>query len=125
LPLLALTMIVCLMLWRANRQGKTLLAEDMGSTSQRVITALYRSMIERFAREGIVKSKSATPLEFLSQIHEQWPEAEHIASVLTHLYARVRFGQAPLTAEERSSAEMLLQTLHTLTRAANAAHKAI
>ena len=60
-----------------------------------------------------------------SQIHEQWPEAEHIARVLTHLYARVRFGQAPLTAEERSSAEMLLQTLHTLTRPAKAVHKAI
>ena len=123
--LLALTMLAGLILCRANRQRHTLLAEDMGSTSQRAITALYRSMIERFAREGIIKSRSTTPLEFLSQIHEQWPEAEHIARVLTHLYARVRFGQAPLTAEERSSAEMLLQTLHTLTRPAKAVHKAI
>jgi hypothetical protein len=123
--LCVLTMVVamCVITYRARHRERASLRQDVCSTSQRVITALYRSMIENFARQGIVKGASMTPLEFLSLVREQWPEVWPSASALTHLYTRVRFGQMPLTTEERSSAETQLQTLRTLTRPAKVAHK--
>ena len=65
-----------------------------------------------------MKGASTTPVEFLAQVREQWPDAWRAADVLTRLYTRVRFGQTPLTTEERSDAEDLLQSLRTLRRPA-------
>jgi transglutaminase-like putative cysteine protease len=90
--------------------------EDSYSTSQRVVITLYTSMIDRFAQQDIVKGVCTTPLEFLSHVHEQWPEAWPAADALTRLYTRVRFGRASLTEEEYSYAESLLHTLRTLKR---------
>lgn len=90
--------------------------EDSYSTSQRVVITLYTSMIDRFAQQDIVKGVCTTPLEFLSHVRQQWPEAWPAADALTRLYTRVRFGRASLTEEESSYAESLLHTLRTLKR---------
>ena len=111
----------CLMLYRIRRQRQASLRQDI---HQRTITALYSRMLDSFARQGLVKGASTTPAEFLSMVREQWPEAWQSGNAMTHLYTRVRFGQAPLTAEERASAEYLLLTLCTLTRPATTCRKA-
>ena len=82
--------------------------QDVYSSNQRAVITLYVHMIECFAQNGITKQASATPLEFLHHVRAQWSEAWPSADVLTHLYTRVRFGRAPLTAEELSSAKGLL-----------------
>lgn len=85
--------------------------QDVHSPHQRVVITLYTTMIDCFAQNGIIKPASATPLEFLHHVREQWSEAWPSAHVLTHLYARVRFGMAPLSAEELSTAKGLLSRL--------------
>ena len=99
-----------------RRHGPDLLRKDSYSASQRDVVTLYTGMIDRFARQDLVKGPSTTPLEFLSHIHKQWPEAWPVADALTRLYCRVRFGQEPLTAAEYYAAESLLHTLQTLSR---------
>lgn len=122
--LLALALVTSyLLLHRFRRYGGKRLREDLYSSDQRIVIALYRSMVDCFARHGIAKSASATPLEFLQHIHEQWGEAWPAAGALTHLYARVRFGEAPLTAEERSYAEGHLHTLRKLVRSSSSSKK--
>jgi hypothetical protein len=107
----------------SRQRRASLLKQDRHSTNQQTITVLYSKMIDSLARQGIAKRASTTPLEFLLIVHEQWPEVSPIASALTDLYVRVRFGQAPLTAEDQSSAENLLRTLRTLPRPASAFQK--
>jgi transglutaminase-like putative cysteine protease len=99
-------------LLRGNRREAA--QQDFFSPQQHVVITLYSNMLHCFARHGIIKPSSTTPLEFLRQIREQWAEAWPWADALTQLYIRVRFGQIPLTAEERTRAENLLRTLRTL-----------
>jgi transglutaminase-like putative cysteine protease len=93
-------------IWRQPRLGAA--RQDAYSSNQRVVITLYTHMIECFAQNGIMKQASATPLEFLHHVRAQWSEAWPSADILTHLYQRVRFGRAPLTAEELSAAKSLL-----------------
>ena len=88
--------------------------QDAFSAQQHVVITLYTNMLRCFAQQGIVKPASTTPLEFLRQVRERWTEASPAADALTQLYTRVRFGHAPLTAEDLATAENLLHTLRTL-----------
>ncbi len=97
--------------------------QDVYSANQRDVIALYNQMIDCLATRGIRKATSDTPGEFLRDIHEKWSVAWSAANALTQLYARVRFGQAPLTADERTTAENLLQHLHAIGRSAPPALK--
>ncbi|MCC2641219.1 MAG: conserved rane protein of unknown function, Transglutaminase-like [Nitrospira sp.] len=85
--------------------------QDVYSSDQRVVITLYTHMIECFAQNGIAKPASATPLEFLDYVREQWSEVSSSAAVLTHLYQRVRFGRTSVTPEELSIAQSLLHRL--------------
>ncbi|MBK9110376.1 MAG: DUF4129 domain-containing protein [Nitrospira sp.] len=42
-----------------------------------------------------MKSASATPMEVLRHVRDEWAEAWPSADALTQLYTRVRFGHAP------------------------------
>ncbi len=112
--------VVMLML---RQLGNGAARQDLYSANQRVVIILYSTMVDCFAQHGIVKPASATPLEFLRHVREQWSEAWPSADALTHLYTRVRFGHAPLTAEELSAAESLLHRLRTLGRSAPPSQK--
>lgn len=83
---------------------------------QQAVITLYTNMLHCCAQQGLVKPASTTPLEFLRQVRERWVEAWPSAEALTHLYARVRFGQAPLTAEDIATAGAQLRRLRTLER---------
>lgn len=118
LILLLVITAVYLVMRTLRNSGHESLRQDVYSANQRVVITLYSDMIAGLAQHGIVKAASATPLEFLRDVHEKWSEAWPSADALTQLYARVRFGQAPLTAEERSAAEHLLQRLRALGQSA-------
>ncbi len=111
--LLAIT-VGFLVIRTLRHDGPNSLRQDVYSANQRVVITLYSRMIACLAQHGIVKVASATPVEFLRHVHDKWSEAWPSAHALTQLYTRVRFGHAPLTVEERSTAENLLQRLHAL-----------
>jgi transglutaminase-like putative cysteine protease len=109
-----MTSYLVLHMLRGHERGSS--GGDSYSMNQRVVVTLYTSMVDQLSKHGIRKGASTTPLEFLHHVRDQWPEAWPAADALTRLYTRVRFGQAPLTAEECITAQRLLHTLQTLRR---------
>ncbi|MBA5869921.1 MAG: DUF4129 domain-containing protein, partial [Nitrospira sp. CR2.1] len=91
------------------------------SAHQQTVILLYTDMIHYCARQGITKPASATPQEFLHKIRERWSEAWPIIDSVTQLYARVRFGQAPLTVDEVTTAEHNVRRLRALRQSASPA----
>ena len=115
--LLAIT-VGFLVMRTLRHDGHEFLRQDVYSANQRVVITLYSRMVACLAQHGIVKVASATSGELLRDVHEKWSEAWPSAHALTQLYTRVRFGHAPLTTEERITAENLLQRLHALGKSA-------
>ena len=58
-----------------RRHGHESFRQDVYSANQRVVIILYSRMIVCLAQHGIVKGASATPVEFLRDVHEKWSEA--------------------------------------------------
>jgi len=109
----------------ATYAGRRLLRSSRSATSppdalsahQRTVITLYTTMLHCLAQRGIVKPASATPMEMLRHVREEWAEAWPYADALTRLYTRVRFGHLPLSPEDHTAADDLLRRLHTLERA--------
>ncbi len=59
---------------------------------KRRAAALYSDMLFAYARRGIVKDESHTPLEFLSSLLYRPAPEQELATELTGLYYRTRFG---------------------------------
>lgn len=91
------------------------------SPQQQTVIMLYTDMVHYCAQQGIAKPANTTPQEFLHKIRERWSEAWPMVDSVTQLYARVRFGQAPLTTEDITTAEHDLRHLRTLGRSAKPA----
>jgi hypothetical protein len=86
------------------------------SASQQLAISLYKDMLSCCTSHGIAKTPAATSIEFLEEIRSQWSDALSCTEPITHLYTRVRFGGAPLSAEEYDAAQQALRTLRTLAR---------
>ncbi|MCW5797666.1 MAG: DUF3488 domain-containing protein [Nitrospira sp.] len=86
------------------------------SPQQQTVIALYTSMLQCCAQQGITKPASATSAEFLAQIRTRWGEAWPLVDSVTQLYAQVRFGQVALTEEALATAQAQLRTLRLLGR---------
>ena len=69
------------------------------------IVDLYKQMIKRLADNGIAKTATTTPLEFVHIARIRWGEANRAVASITELYCRSRFGRIPLTDEELGMAE--------------------
>jgi len=83
--------------------------------SKRRAAALYSDMLFAYARRGIVKDASHTPLEFLSHLLYRPAPERQLATELTGLYYRTRFGDYSFgKPDERRFREMLKQLEHML-----------
>lgn len=86
------------------------------STQQQAVIALYTTMLQCCEQQGITKSASTTPLEFLEQVRTRWGEAWPLVDAVTRLYAQVRFGEAALTEADLAKAENNVRYLRSLSR---------
>lgn len=102
----------------ARQYWKEAAPQNSFSRQQQTVITLYTDMVHCCAEQGIVKPASTTPREFLHHIRERWSEAWPMVDSVTRLYARVRFGEAALSAEEITTAENDLRRLRTLSRPA-------
>lgn len=113
--------------WWINRMPGTIGKQDPHSSHQRQAIILYTNMVDCCAHHGIMRQASTTPGEFLRQIQAQWAEAWPSADALTQIYTRARFGRAPLTQDDLSTARRLLHTLqaqrHPAAHAASDSHR--
>ena len=84
---------------------------------KRRAAALYADMLFAYARRGIIKRSSYTPVEFLSALAHRPAAERQLASELTHLYYLTRFGDRSFArTDERRSRETLSQIEHSLRR---------
>lgn len=105
-----------LMLARGIRAGRCDLGgRTVGPTAQQVAaTRIYGRMLQVLRAHGLVKASGTTPHEFAERVAREWHEASQYVGPLTDLYCRARFGQIPLSSEDRARAQALLAGLSTL-----------
>ena len=72
---------------------------------------VYRQMLERLESQGILKSKSATHLEFLATLTGLSPEKREAVESITRFYERHRFGPLPVSAGEQHHMQSLIQKI--------------
>jgi len=70
----------------------------------RAIVRLYVQLIRFAEREGITRSASTTPKEFVQQVHQRWATAGPDVVGFMDLYCRARFSRHRLTAQEFAQA---------------------
>lgn len=101
-------------LWGRTKHGRA--STGLATARQAAAVRLYGRMLRVMESRGISKAPSATALEFARRIAGEWAAANRFVEPLTELYCRVRFGQAPLSAEDVQRAEELLTGLRTVPR---------
>lgn len=75
------------------------------------VRQLYRSMCLEAADQGHPRDPSQTPFEYLPGLFEVWPESVDDVRLITDAYVRVRYGEAPETAEELDAIRQAWQRL--------------
>ena len=83
--------------WRAA-------THDSNVPRYRAVVRLYVQLIRFAEREGITRSASTTPREFVQQVHQRCATAGPAVASFIDLYCRARFSRHPLTAQEFAQA---------------------
>ncbi len=75
------------------------------------VRQLYHAMCLEAAGQGHPRDPSQTPFEYLPALFEVWPEGLEDVRLITDAYVRVRYGEAPETAEELEEIRQAWQRL--------------
>ncbi len=75
---------------------------------------VYGQMTAFLETRGIQRSAHETPTEFVRHVEREWAAGSFCVRKLTDLYCRVRFGQHPVTSEDVTAAQHLLDQLQNL-----------
>ena len=62
--------------------------------------AIYLLAVQRAGQEGVAREPVETPLEFVAELEEQWPEAEEALEDLTAAFLKARYSDQPITADD-------------------------
>ncbi len=79
-------------------------ARNAGAPRHRAIVRLYVQLIRFAEREGITRSASTTPKEFVQQVYQRCASAGPDVVGFMDLYCRARFSRHPLTPQEFAQA---------------------
>lgn len=92
--------------------AEALHALDAGESAvDDVVIAAYQRMEGVFRRQGLVRRRSETTAEFVGRVVTTVTVDEDAARLLTAMYERARFGNAPLTGGDRAAARAALARL--------------
>lgn len=100
--------------WARRRRIPSLAAVSRYTPDQQAATRFYARMLELLERRGLPKPPALAPLEYARHVAAQWTDAAALVRVLTDLYCRGRFSSAPLSPDDLSSADRLLDDLGRL-----------
>lgn len=107
----AVTLWVLVVRWARRRRLRLLAAVSPYTPDQRAATRFYARMLELLERRGLSKPPTLAPLEYARLVGAQWADVAGLVRRLTDLYCRGRFSSAPLSADDLSSADRLLDDL--------------
>lgn len=105
------TLWVLVVRWARRRRVRLLAAVSRYTPDQQAATRFYARMLELLERRGLSKPPTLAPLEYARLVGAQWADVAGLVRRLTELYCRGRFGSAPLSPHELSSANRLLDDL--------------
>lgn len=107
-----------LMLVRRFRADRQDVARRIGGPTPQQIeaTKIYGRMLQVLQAQGLTKASGMTPLEFADKVAREWAGASRFVAPLTELYCRTRFGQVPLSPDDRARAQTLLASLRAASR---------
>ncbi len=100
--------------WARRRRLRLLGAVSRFTPDQQAATRFYARMLGLLERRGLSKPPTLAPLEYARSVAAQWTDAAGLVRVLTDLYCRGRFSCAPLSADDLSLADRLLDDLGRL-----------
>lgn len=60
----------------------------------------YLSTVKRAQEKGVKRADNETPLEFMADLKESWPEAEAEIDLLTDAFLKARYSPQPIAKEE-------------------------
>lgn len=75
------------------------------------VRAIYLMAIQRAGEEGVTRAPVETPLEFVEELEEQWPEAEEALEDLTAAFLQARYSDKSITAEDLPGVKQTWQTV--------------
>jgi transglutaminase-like putative cysteine protease len=95
--LLSLVLLAAKM-WRNSQWGTA--TRNGNARRYQAIVRLYVQMIRLAEREGISRTASITPTEFVQQVHHRCASAGPVVAGFIELYCRARFSRHSLTPQE-------------------------
>jgi hypothetical protein len=60
----------------------------------------YLSLVRRAGERGISRRRNETPLEYVQELRNKWPEAEEDLRGLTDGFMEARYGRGPIEKKE-------------------------
>jgi hypothetical protein len=78
--------------WRFLRLG--------GLSPREQIRYFYLSTVRRAGERGVERESAETPLEFVADLKEGWPEVEQEVEDLTDAFLKARYSQNPITSSD-------------------------
>jgi len=113
-------MVICLallILILRDRIGLWATAHLPTSRPQLAIVQLYTRMLRTVEKQGLSKSPSTTPSEFVRLVEREWMAAGPMVADVTALYHQGRYSRIPLTMEELAHAAKQVRRLQSAPRA--------
>lgn len=108
IPIIAGGIILLLILLRKNAWRWPGLA---GTTKTPYAVTLYRQMLKRCARLGVIKQSTQTHTEFLKRAATLPADKKQAIEQITAFYEQCRFGARPAPAKQRKQMQSLLQQI--------------
>ncbi len=71
-----------------------------GLTPRQQIRYFYLSTVKRASDRGVERAESETPLEYMADLQENWPEAAEELDTLTDAFLKARYGRRELEKED-------------------------
>ncbi len=109
-----LTVWIIVVRWMRRRRIPLLAAVSRYTPEQLAATRFYARMLELLERRGLSKPPTLAPFEYARSVAAQRVDTAGPVGVLTDLYCRGRFSSAPLSPDDLSLAERLLDELGRL-----------
>ncbi len=110
----ALLLWIVVVRWARRRHIPLLATVSRFTPDQLAATRFYARMLELLERRGLSKPVTLAPLEYARSVGAHWADAARPVGALTDLYCRGRFSSAPLSADDLSLADRLLDDLGRL-----------
>lgn len=100
----------------ASRPRRLVRFNQMSPREQ--VRYFYLSVVERAARQGVIRQRAQTPLEYVESLQSQWPEAGPDVEALTQAFVQARYSRRPVSSDDVGPIRAIWQRVRAALRKA-------